>query len=269
MSKHKLKVHRTNVDNLISNLRGEIGEIVSSWVLYKDLMLIIYKTRSSDPLDNKKNLGLNRLFILTEKLTDEIVARLSELAERKIGRLTFYFASVKLKALEEETNNYIKYIQYSGFEKKRNSDISHKELPEEWSDHKYLHIESRIILKGIAHAVHLMKKYDSLHLGPSAKYLWYESRKRRYDLTTPPKVGYLLLPYLRLSIEIRIKLTLEEIKNGMSNWDDIFCEINGKKVFVKVNRKWGVVHLGKVFLVTPEYPIIELKSIAFENTKEN
>ena len=268
MSKHKLKIHRTDVDNLISNLRGEIGEIVSSWVLYKDLMLAIYKTRSSDPLENIKNPGLNRLFVLTEKLADDIVARLSELAERKIGRLTFHFASVKLKALEEQTNDYIKYIQHNGFEKKRNSDISHKELPEKWSDHKYLHIEPRIILKGIAQALHLMKKYDSLHLGPSAKYLWYESRKRRYEPTAPPKVRYLLLPHLRLSNEIRIKVALEEIKKGMYNWEDMPSEINGKKVIVKANKKWGVVHLGNVFLVTLEYPLIELKSITYENTKE-
>ena len=268
MSKHKLKVQRTDVDNLVSNLRGEIGEIITSWVLYKDLMLAIYKIRSSDPLENIRNPGLNRQFILTDKLADEIVARLSELAERKIGRLNFYFTSLKLRALEKETNDFIKYIQHNGFERKRNSDIAHKELPEKWLDHKYLHIEPRIVLRGIAHALHLMKKYDSFHLGPSAKYLWHESRKRRYEPMAPPKVGYLLLPYLRLSNEIRIKVALEEIKEGMSNWDELPTEINGKKVTVKANKKWGVVDLGKGFLVTPEYPLIELKSITYGEPKE-
>ena len=33
MSKPKLRVKNTQLDNLISNLRGEVGEIITSWVL--------------------------------------------------------------------------------------------------------------------------------------------------------------------------------------------------------------------------------------------
>jgi hypothetical protein len=264
MSRQKLRIHNTDTDNLISNLRGEVGEIVSSWVLYKDVMLAAHKIRSSDPVENMTNASLNRLFILADRLSDDIVARLSELAERKIGRLNFHFASIKLKALDKEVTDFINYVQRNRFEEKRNSDISHKELPEKWSDHKYLHIEPRIVLRGIAHALRLMKRFDVLHLGPSSTFLWRESRKKRYELMAPPKAGYLLLPHLRLPNNIRLKVALEEIRMGISSWDDIPSEINGKMVSVKANKKWGVVNLGATYLVTPEYPLIELKSITYE-----
>jgi hypothetical protein len=141
MSRKKLKIYQTDPGNLISNLRGEIGEIITSWVLYKDLMLIIHRIKSSDPLENIKDPSLNRLFTLTDKLTDDIVARLSELSEKKIGRLNFHFANEKLNQLGKETEEFIKYIKKSNFKEKRNKDISHKELPEQWSDHRYLHIK--------------------------------------------------------------------------------------------------------------------------------
>jgi hypothetical protein len=172
----------------MSNLRGEVGEIVSSWVLYKDVMIATRKMRSPDPLSNMKNVSLNRLFVLADRLSDDVVARLSELAEKKIGRLNFHFASIKLEALDKEVNEFINYIQRNRFEEKRNSDISHKELPEKWSDHKYLHIEPSIVLRGIAKALRLMKRFDLLYLGPSSTYLWCESRKKRYELMAPPGI---------------------------------------------------------------------------------
>ena len=55
MSRKKLRVHQTDTGNLISNLRGEIGEIIISWVLYKDLMLGIHKIKSPDPSENINN----------------------------------------------------------------------------------------------------------------------------------------------------------------------------------------------------------------------
>ena len=270
MSRKKLKIYQTDPGNLISNLRGEIGEIITSWVLYKDLILIIHRIKSSDPLENIKDPSLNRLFTLTDKLTDDIVARLSELAEKKIGRLNFHFASEKLNKLGMETDEFIKYIKKNNFKEKRDKDISHKELPEQWSDHRYLHIKPKIILKGIAIAHCLIKKFDNLHLGPSAKFLWYEMRKKRYEpMPMPsPKSGYLLLPYLRLSNEIRKKVALTEIKMGLSKWDDLPTEINGKKAYVKANKKWGVVLLGNTLLVTSEYPLIKLKSIEIQEKRK-
>jgi len=85
---------------------------------------------------------------------------------------------------------------------------------------------------------------------------------------SPPKVGYLLLPHLRLSNEIRIKVALTEIKMGLFKWDDLPTEINGKKAYVKANKKWGVVLFGNSLLVTPEYPLIKLKSIEIQEKRK-
>ena len=38
MSREKLRIHNTDLDNLVSNLRGEVGEIISSWGLMRDLL---------------------------------------------------------------------------------------------------------------------------------------------------------------------------------------------------------------------------------------
>lgn len=262
MSRQKLRIHNTDTDNLISNLRGEVGEIISSWVLYRDIMVAAHRIGSHDPVIDMKNAALNRLLVLGDRLSDDIVARLSELAEKKIGRLNFYFASLKLQALDGEVNDFIGYIQRNRFEEKRNSDISHKELPERWSDHKYLRIEPMIILRGVVKSLRLMKRFDFLHLGPSSPYLWHQARKKRYELMTPPKAGYLLLPHLRLPDDIRVKIALEEIRLGISYWDDLPTQIDGQKVTLKGSKKWGIVKFGNRLLAIAEYPLIELKNIS-------
>jgi len=129
MSKKKLREQRTETDNLISNLRGEVGEIIFTWILMKDLLVETGKYKSPNIIENMENQRLNRLHILVDKLRDEIVSRLSELAERKIGRLNFYFAGKKLNKLSKEIKNYEKFIIKNNFRKKRNYDISHKNYP--------------------------------------------------------------------------------------------------------------------------------------------
>ncbi len=225
--------------------------------------------RTADLLQDMENASLNRLFVPADRLLDDVVARLSELAEKKVGRLNFYFASIKLKVLDADVDDFTDYIQRNRFEEKRNANISHKELPEKWPDHKSLHIEPRIILRGIAKALRLMKRFDLLHLGPSAAYLWREARKRRYQLVAPPKAGYLLLPHLRLPNDIRVKVALDEIRMGISYWDDLPTQVDGQTVTLKGNKKWGIVKLGAGFIVTPEYPLIELKSITCGKSEES
>jgi hypothetical protein len=58
--------------------------------------------------------------LLRQKPDDEIVARLSELAEGKIGRLTFHFAAVKLGKLETEVKAFSAFIARERFQLKRN-----------------------------------------------------------------------------------------------------------------------------------------------------
>ncbi len=171
MSNPKLRVHNTQLDNLISNLRGEVGEVITSWILLRYMMAKERELTSEDIAKDMRNESLAFVSMLRTKLADEIVARLSELAEEKVGRLTFYFAAKKLKELDADVEAFSRFITREKFQQKRNHDISHKELPEKWSDHRLIVIPYRTLLKGIIHALRLMKTIDGIVLGPAAKYL--------------------------------------------------------------------------------------------------
>ena len=214
MSRQKLRVQNTQLDNLVSNLRGEVGEIITSWVLLRHIMASQRGLFSHDPGKDMANEGLAFVSMLREKLADEIVARLSELAEPKIGRLTFHFAGEKLGQFENAVRAFSGFIVREKFQQKRNYDISHKELPEEWDQHKHLHIPYRTMLKGIAMSLRLIKRIDRKVIGPAAKYLWPEMRKRRYKLMNPAKAAYLMLPYLNLTPDVRRVVILEEWMRG-------------------------------------------------------
>jgi hypothetical protein len=194
----KLRLHNTQTDNLLSNLRGEVGEIVLSWILLRYLKLQADPLRTDDPTEVSRNPFLFVLDALMEKLEDEVAARLSELAQSKIGRLNFYFAHRKLGVLGFEVKAYAALIERSRIKEKRDRYISHKELPETWQEHRYLHIDYAVLLKGIASALRLMKKFDQSYIGPTSTALWHEMRRKRYEFSMPPRVGYMLLPYFRL-----------------------------------------------------------------------
>lgn len=266
MSNKKLRIHNTDTDNLISNLRGEVGEIVTSWVLMRNLMLQASGLRTNDFDKDIENQQLLFLDILVDKLSDEIIARLSELAEMKVGRLTFYFVQEKLNNFHEEVQDFASFVKKNGFDKKRNHDISHKELPEKWSDHKMLHIPYPVIVTGIVKALHLMKIIDSVHLGPRSKYLWREMRNRRYKLLSPAKVAYMLLPHIWLSGDDRIKIIREEIKAGYDVWVDMQIKINGVDRIVKTYGQMGAISINGKVLVLPD-PFVELSSIDFPSTE--
>jgi hypothetical protein len=68
-------------------------------------------------------------------------------------------------------------------------------------------------LKGIAKALMLMKEFDKVYLGVRAKFLWYEMRKRRYDFSLPFS-SYLLLPHLKLTEKIRIRIAKLKNRKG-------------------------------------------------------
>jgi hypothetical protein len=261
LSRQKLRVKNTQLDNLVSNLRGEVGEIITSWVLLRHMMASQHGMFSDDPGKDMANESLAFVSMLREKLADEIVARLSELAEPKIGRLTFHFAAVKLGRFEDEVRAFSGFIARGKFHEKRNYDISHKELPEEWDQHQHLHIPYRTMLRGIAMALRLMKRIDRLVIGPAAKHLWREMRKRRYKLMNPAKAAYLMLPHLNLTPELRTSVILEEMEEGRAVWSDMASTINGKAATVSANREWGAFLLGGRLIVLDHYPLQELKSI--------
>jgi len=153
VSRHKLRIKNTMLDNLISNLRGEIGEIITSWVLLRHMMARARELTTDDVSKDIANESLTFVSMLRTKLSDEIVARLSELAEEKIGQLTFFFAAEKLGKMHAHVKAFETFIIREKFHEKRNQDISHKHLPEEWAKHAPIHISYRTQLRGIAHAL--------------------------------------------------------------------------------------------------------------------
>jgi hypothetical protein len=262
MGNKKLAIHNTDTDNLISNLRGEVGEIIFSWTMMRSFMAQSSGLRTADIQKDLENRQLIAIDSLVDKLCDEIVARLSELAEKKVGQLTFYFAQAKLNQLENETAVYSLFIEKERFREKRNHDISHKELPEKWGDHKAIYIPYEIIVRGIALALRLMKAIDRIYLGPQAKYQWRELRRRRYMATYPAKVGYMLMHYIWLPSADRINIIKEENEEGRNGWTDMKLLINGKEATIKAYGKWGVIRIGRRIIDLGD-PFVELTSINF------
>jgi hypothetical protein len=218
--------------------------------------------RTTDILKDLSNAQLVTLDTLKDKLEDEIVSRLAELAEQKVGRLTFYFAHLKFDALEKETSDFTRFIKKNRIEEKRNYDISHKELPEKWTEHKSINIPYPMIVRGIVDALRLMKKFDTIHLGPRAKYLWREMRRRRYKLVHPAKTGYMLMHYLWLSPNDRTRIIQEELLEGRNIWKKMPIKLNGKEVIIKTYGELGVLVIGKRVILLDE-SFLELSSIDF------
>ncbi len=255
MSKQKLRVKNTQLDNLISNLRGEVGEVITSWVLLRHMMAGERQLSSDDFAKDLANENLAFVSMLKTKLADEIVARLSELAEPKTGRLTFHFAATKLGKLDGEVRAFRTFITRQKFQQKRNLDISHKELPEKWAQHGSIVIPYRTLRRGVGHALRMMKKIDCIVLGPAAKYLWREMRKKRYQLMNPPSAAYMLIPYMNLSKEIRQKVIMEEMAEGRQVWSEMTTTINGQETRVSACREWGAFLLGGRVIVLDHYPL--------------
>src|SRR5690349_930476 len=88
---------------------------------------------SDDIAKDMANESLTFVCMLRNKLSDEMVARLSELAEPKAGRLTFHFAAEKLGKLDADVRAFRAFIAREKFQQKRNQDISHKQVPEQWA----------------------------------------------------------------------------------------------------------------------------------------
>ena len=223
MGSEKLKVFNTQADNLMANLRGEIAEVVTAWILMRQFMASGTRLSTGNVAEDFNNPDLTYVCLLKDKLEDELVARLSELAEKKAGRLNFYFAAEKLRTVQRDASDFSAYIEKNGFRQKRNHDISHKELPEKWEDHRApLHIPYRQIVRAVAHALRLIKRIDRHVLGPSAPYLWREVRKRRYQpILSPPRVQCMLVPYYRLSGEDRVRIVREEEREGIKVWTEM------------------------------------------------
>ena len=263
MGNEKLKIARTDANNLVSNLRGEVGEVITTWLLMRNFMGMAAQARSEDLEKDFQSRNLQFLRLMEEKLRDELVARLAELAEAKVGQLTFYFAARKLNVLMSEADSFSEFIRKNRLKEKRNTDISHKELPEQWSDHRAeIHIQYRTLVRAVVLALRLMKRIDADVLGRSWRYLWREARKRRYDFMYPPRAGYMMLPYLNLPSAVRVRLVVEELQAGRDVLSEVPTMINGHPGAVLACKEWGVIILPDGRLMpTDQYPLMSLASI--------
>lgn len=263
MSKTKLRVSNTDLDNLVSNLRGEVGEVITTWVLLRRFhnTAQVIERKHKDGSDNP---DARFVHLMADKMQDELVGRLSELAENKIGQLTFHFAAVKLGKFSTDTTEFTKWIIKTKIREKRNRDISHKQLPEKWTDHRPLNVQYRHIVRAVALALRLMKRIDRHLLGPAAPFVWREARKRRYDFMSPPAAGYMLIPYLNLSPEERALIVMQELAEGKKSLSKFPTIIDGKPGHILACKQWGVILAGDRLLGLARYPLVSLENITTE-----
>jgi hypothetical protein len=79
-------------------------------VLLRHMMVKQGELATDNFANDMRNESLTFVTMLRSKLADEIGARLAELAERKVGRLTFYFAAEKLKKLDAEVEAFRRFV---------------------------------------------------------------------------------------------------------------------------------------------------------------
>lgn len=191
-----MKIRKTDPDVLIGNLRGEVGEAITNWIIVRRLTASARRMQTDDVAEDMRNDDLALIYAIKERISNDLVLTLVELSELKIGRATFYFASEKLSALQDDVREFRRFIVVHKLKEKRNREIAHREQPEEWPQKGGLRVGYVVLTVALAKAIRLMKKIDFEVMGEDAYLRWHEMRKKRYDLTMPARAKYLLLPYM-------------------------------------------------------------------------
>lgn len=268
MADERLKMIRTDADVLMGNLRGQVGELVTTWLLLRHFMSASTKLRSDDPGKDLANRELTFLWLLTEKLRNDLIGRLSELADEKIGRTNFFFASRKLKVCESQVEAFAKFVVSNKIRKKRNQEIAHREQPERWFEDRPIMIPYPTLVKATAMVLRLMKQLDRTPLGPAAPFLWREARKKRYELSSSPRAMYMLVPFMRLSEVDRIRVVQAEQEQGKVVWSEMETTIGGKPARVLASKEWGLLLLGNRCIPLPQYPLQNVEAITLGGGEE-
>ncbi|HTJ51749.1 MAG TPA: hypothetical protein VL443_19955 [Cyclobacteriaceae bacterium] len=193
----KKTIKDTDPEVLISHLRAEIGDLIDSWILYRHFKLTGQKLQTDDILADSKNKELYFLYLVTGKFRDDMITRVAELGDKKVGQLTFHFATRKFKALESEVDTFEKFVKDNKFTDRRNNFISHKNLKPTWTENKAPdRISYKTMTKAIAMAIRLMKKFDELHYGIKIRRQWQLIRKSRYEFSVSRKAEYIIMPLI-------------------------------------------------------------------------
>jgi len=263
LADQRLTVLKTAADVLVANLRGEVGEVLTTWLLLRHFMAAAATLQSNDPAKDLANKELAFLWLLKGKLQNELIARLSELGDQKIGRTNFYFAARKLKDFDAEAAAFAGFIIANKLRKKRNQEVAHRKQPEQWLEDRDIHIPYRTLVKATAMALRLMKRIDRSVLGPAAPFLWRQARKKRYDLTLAPRAKYMLVPHYHLPGDERILIVEQEQREGKLVWSEMETSVDGKPAKVLACKEWGLLLLGDKCVALDQYPLQRLDAIRY------
>jgi hypothetical protein len=192
----RVRLKNTNPEVLIGNLRGEVGEAITNWIILRQLIGTANHLQTDDVVADMKNDDLAFINAVRERISNDLVLTLAELSEPKIGQTTFYFASEKLGKLKDEVQEFRRFIVVNKLKEKRNREIAHREQPEEWPKKGDIRITYLTLTVAVAKAIRLMKKIDSEFMGNKAFAKWQKMRAMRYDLAMPARAKYLLLPHM-------------------------------------------------------------------------
>ena len=198
----KTVLERIDVDNLISNLRGELGTVIESWTLLREYSILTNQLTTdmshSQYLENLNSREFNKRNIIKKKFADDIISKLSELAQESNRHLNFFLATQKIAKLNSEFKEYQDFIVNNNFKIRRNEFISHKNLPLTWAGHKAAYsIPYKTIIKAIAKALILMKKIDDIHIGANASLNWRKLRASRYSYDIEARARYMNMYYVK------------------------------------------------------------------------
>jgi len=78
----------------------------------------------------------------------------------------------------------------------------------------------------------------------------------------------MLLPYLNLTQEERLRVVRKELAEGRAKLEDLNTLVNGKPAAIKACKPWGVIFVGKAAIALGTYPLVELTSIETDSSLE-
>ena len=192
------KLENTDLTLLLSNLRGEIGRIIETWIFYKDYKNIVSHLSTDNFETDFQNKERNKFIQIKKRFEDDIISGLSELAHKSYGKVNFYFATQKITNFKSEYCEFQKFLDENKIIARRNEYISHKKMPniKQTSKAEY-HIKYSVIIRAIAKAIVLMKMIDLEIYGDISKLQWKKVRKLRYEFNVPLEVNHKLLTFIR------------------------------------------------------------------------
>ena len=204
-TKEEFRIRDVDTRALVSDLRGEVGGLLSDLTMTRGFLVETLKYRDTLGDESVECLCYLRCFWA---FTDRVVLGLVRLADKTTTRTCFWFLGKKTGWLGEEIKSYISSIKKSALYRRRQLKIGHKEFPS-----KYAEVTFPEVVKEVDRAVKLMEKIDFVMLGLESRYLWREMRKKRREdsfTALQGEIAYKLLPYLRLSDEDYLRISEEE-----------------------------------------------------------